>query len=237
MGSSCIHISLVLCPEQLGCWSYLGMPLERRDVNLIYPKSSIHYRPAAIVTSPATQVPIPVLTAAATAASSATPTPAPGFLQRLLPSESTSSGYSLPRPFRPLLLNRFTLSASDGLDYYDVSLVDGYNLPVSITSSAGFHVADCPVDLGPNCPAGLQGPFDSTGFPVGCKSDCLVDSNPGNSPSCCSGSYNTPATCPSSGVPHYTYFKSNCPNSYVYGEKDLSSLLETRTGNNHVSLE
>ena len=112
--------------------------------------------------------------------------------------------------------HRFTLSASDGLDYYDVSLVDGYNLPVSITSSAGFHIANCGVDLGPNCPANLKGPYDSSGFPVGCKSDCLVDPNPGNSPSCCSGSHNTPATCPPSGVPHYSYFKNNCPNSYVY---------------------
>ena len=27
-------------------------------------------------------------------------------------------------------------------------------------------------------PAALKGPYDSTGFPVGCKSACLVDSNP-----------------------------------------------------------
>ncbi|KAF8315121.1 Osmotin thaumatin-like protein [Clavulina sp. PMI_390] len=122
----------------------------------------------------------------------------------------------------PATLAEFTLSASDGLDYYDVSLVDGYNLPVSITSSAGFHIANCGVDLGPNCPANLKGPYDSTGFPVGCKSDCLVDSNPGNSPSCCSGSHNTPATCPPSGVPHYSYFKNNCPNSYVYAYDESS---------------
>jgi len=32
-------------------------------------------------------------------------------------------------------------SASNGLDYYGVSLVDGYNLPASITPSAGFHDA------------------------------------------------------------------------------------------------
>ncbi|KAF9513080.1 hypothetical protein BS47DRAFT_1344596 [Hydnum rufescens UP504] len=122
----------------------------------------------------------------------------------------------------PATLTEFTLSASDGLDYYDVSLVDGYNLPVAITSSAGCHIANCPVDLGPNCPAYLKGPFDSTGFPVGCKSDCLVDPDPSNSPSCCSGSYNTAATCPSSGVPSYQYFKSNCPNSYVYAYDESS---------------
>jgi hypothetical protein len=84
-----------------------------------------------------------------------------------------------------------------------VSLVDGYNLPVRVTNDKGCRVADCPVDLGPGCPAALQGPFDSNGFAVGCKSACLVDSNPTNSAACCSGEHNTPATCPSSGVPYY----------------------------------
>ncbi|KAG9038619.1 hypothetical protein FS837_001207 [Tulasnella sp. UAMH 9824] len=122
----------------------------------------------------------------------------------------------------PATLAEFTLSAADGNDWYDVSLVDGYNLPMRITNTAGCHVADCPVDLGPDCPSNLKGPFDSTGFPVGCKSDCLVDPNPTNSPSCCSGSHSTPATCPNSGVPHYTYFKSRCPNSYVYAYDESS---------------
>ena len=57
-------------------------------------------------------------------------------------------------------------------------------------------------------PDGLKGPFDSSGSPVGCKSDCEVDPNPTNSPSCCSGSFNTSATCPNSGVPHYSYFSA-----------------------------
>ncbi|KAG9016684.1 hypothetical protein FRB90_002514 [Tulasnella sp. 427] len=122
----------------------------------------------------------------------------------------------------PATLAEFTLGAADGNDWYDVSLVDGYNLPVRITNTAGCHLADCPVDLGPNCPSKLKGPFDSSGFPVGCKSDCLVDPNPGNSPSCCSGSHNTAATCPKSGVPNYNYFKSNCPNSYVYAYDESS---------------
>ena len=94
----------------------------------------------------------------------------------------------------PATLAEFTLSGSGGLDYYDVSLVDGYNLPLQITPSvSSCHPAGCDVDLGPDCPANLKGPFDSTGFPVGCKSDCLVAPNPSNSPACCSGQYNTAA--------------------------------------------
>ena len=32
-----------------------------------------------------------------------------------------------------------------------VSLVQGFNLPLEITNTAGCPVASCPVDLGPNC--------------------------------------------------------------------------------------
>lgn len=111
-------------------------------------------------------------------------------------------------------------------------------------------------------PAPLKGPYDSTGFPVGCKSACEanLDGNPckndllsnhtnsssehlANSPNCCSGQYDTPATCPSSGVAYYSYFskchhavaclmvtdcpyaEDNCPNSYAYAYDDTTSLF------------
>ncbi|RXW23227.1 hypothetical protein EST38_g2625 [Candolleomyces aberdarensis] len=117
----------------------------------------------------------------------------------------------------PASLAEFTLG-SDGWDWYDVSLVDGYNLPVRISNNVGCPVAECATDLGPNCPQALKGPFDASGFPVGCKSACFanLDGNPGNSRNCCTGQFSTPATCPASGVAFYDYFKSRCPRSYVY---------------------
>ncbi|KZT58444.1 thaumatin-like protein [Calocera cornea HHB12733] len=121
----------------------------------------------------------------------------------------------------PATLAEFTLSPT-GQDNYDVSLVDGYNLPLSITNTVGCPEPGCFVDLGPNCPAPYQGPYDSTGFPVGCQSACNVDPDPSNSPACCSGQYDTPATCPSSGDPTYSYFKSNCPNTYAYAYDESS---------------
>ncbi|THU78273.1 Osmotin thaumatin-like protein [Dendrothele bispora CBS 962.96] len=125
----------------------------------------------------------------------------------------------------PASLAEWTLSTNPNIpDNYDVSLVDGYNLPLRITNNVGCPVADCPVDLGPNCPANQKGPFDSVGFPVGCKSACLVDPNPSNSRNCCSGQFNTPATCPSSGVANYHYFKDNCPNAYAYAFDDATAL-------------
>jgi hypothetical protein len=105
-----------------------------------------------------------------------------------------------------------------------VSLVDGYNLPMRISNNVGCEVAECAVDLGPNCPAALKGPFDSSGFPLGCKSACVanLDGNQANSPNCCSGQYSTPATCPPSGVQYYSYFKNACPRSYVYAYDESS---------------
>ncbi|KAG6849624.1 hypothetical protein H0H93_006833 [Arthromyces matolae] len=72
----------------------------------------------------------------------------------------------------PATVAEFTFQGDGNQDWYDVSLVDGYNLPMRITNNVGCPVADCPVDLGPLCPSALQGPYDSSGFPVGCKSAC-----------------------------------------------------------------
>ncbi|KAI0314492.1 thaumatin-like protein [Amylostereum chailletii] len=126
----------------------------------------------------------------------------------------------------PATVAEFTLSSNPAIpDNYDVSIVDGYNLPMRVTNNVGCGVPDCPVDLGPSCPSQLQGPFDSTGFPVGCRSACQagLDPDPANSPSCCTGTFSTgPAACPPSGVQFYSFFKSNCPNSYVYAFDEAS---------------
>nr|ANC28052.1 thaumatin-like protein [Polyporus umbellatus] len=127
----------------------------------------------------------------------------------------------------PASLAEFTLGTNGAPDNYDVSLVDGYNLPIRINNNKNCPVADCPVDLGPNCPAPLKGPFDSTGFPVGCKSACVAGlGGPVNNPNCCTGTHNTPQTCPSSGVAYYSYFKTNCPRAYAYAYDDASSLYQ-----------
>ncbi|KAI0059940.1 Osmotin, thaumatin-like protein [Artomyces pyxidatus] len=124
----------------------------------------------------------------------------------------------------PATVAEWTLEGDNNFDYYDVSLVDGYNLPMAIITSVSCPVASCPVDLGPLCPIPLVGPFDSTGFPVGCKSACAanLDGDATNSANCCSGSHDTAATCPSSGVQFYSYFKQNCPNSYSYAFDESS---------------
>ncbi|KAJ7438889.1 thaumatin [Mycena galericulata] len=127
---------------------------------------------------------------------------------------NTTTGTGVP----PATLATFDFSGQSQ-DIYTVSIVDGYNLPMVITNNCACDFASCPVDLATACPLDLAGPFDSDGVPVGCKSACLVDAlagNAANSSNCCTGSFDSDSLCPSSGVEHYGYFKTNCPNSFVY---------------------
>lgn len=122
-------------------------------------------------------------------------------------------------------------------DYYDVTIVDGANLPMRVESNKGCPVAECTVDLGPECPSGLKGPFDGLGFPLGCKTACMADSESGgnvaNSTNCCTGDFGTPQTCLPDNVDHYKFFKDRCPDSYAYAYDDSSGLkscpLESET--------
>ncbi|EIM87400.1 thaumatin-like protein [Stereum hirsutum FP-91666 SS1] len=133
---------------------------------------------------------------------------------------STTAGTGVP----PATLAEWTLQASSNLDFYDVSLVDGYNLPIAITTNVNCEVAGCAVDLGPNCPSELAGPTNSSGAVVGCKSACLanLDGDSSDSANCCSGSHSTAATCPPNDVDDYSYFKENCPRTYVYAYDESS---------------
>ncbi|VDB91939.1 unnamed protein product [Peniophora sp. CBMAI 1063] len=125
----------------------------------------------------------------------------------------------------PATIAEFTFSASQAVpDNYDVSIVDGFNVPVKVASSSGCAEASCPADLNASCPTALQFK-DASGAVVGCFSDCQVDSDPTNSPSCCTGSFNTPSTCPASRVPHYAFFKTNCPEAYVFPYDETSEPL------------
>ncbi|KAI1789072.1 Osmotin thaumatin-like protein [Ganoderma leucocontextum] len=123
----------------------------------------------------------------------------------------------------PATVAEFTFAGSGNQDWYDVSLVDGFNIPMSVTNNQGCSVADCPVDLNANCPSELAGPTDSSGTVVGCKSACVAGlGDQTNNPNCCTGTHNTAATCPTSGVQDYTFFKTNCPNSYAYAYDEAS---------------
>ncbi|KAL3720539.1 hypothetical protein ACJRO7_005366 [Eucalyptus globulus] len=115
----------------------------------------------------------------------------------------------------PATLAEFTLG-SGSLDFYDVSLVDGYNLPMIVqgTSESGAcATTGCQTDLNLQCPKELKAE-DGTG----CKSACEAFGSPEY---CCSGAYSSPATCKPSM--YSQIFKTACPKSYSYAYDDATS--------------
>ncbi|GAA6013323.1 hypothetical protein JCM10207_000855 [Rhodosporidiobolus poonsookiae] len=129
-----------------------------------------------------------------------------------------STGTGVP----PATLAEFNLAPADQ-DYYDVSNVDGFNLHMRIDNTAGCSAPSCTGDIIANCPAPLQA-TNSAGTVVGCRTACSanLDGNSADSANCCSGSHDTPETCPSSGVQYYDVFKNACPDAYAYAYDESS---------------
>lgn len=125
----------------------------------------------------------------------------------------------------PATLAEFTIgsvSGSSTLDFYDVSLVDGYNLPMAVDASGGSGACGttgCVTDLNRMCPPELR-----VGNGEACKSACEAF---GNEEYCCSGSFGSPNTCRPSV--YSEMFKSACPRSYSYAYDDATSTF-TCTG-------
>jgi len=61
----------------------------------------------------------------------------------LVCDSDTNTGTGIP----PVTVAEPTLGVNDAPDYYDAPLVDGSDLPISITSDKGCSRASCPVDL------------------------------------------------------------------------------------------
>ncbi|VFQ64699.1 unnamed protein product [Cuscuta campestris] len=125
----------------------------------------------------------------------------------------------------PATLVEFTLGGFQGKDFYDVSLVDGFNLPVSVVpDNPNCHRTDCPVDVNAKCPTELA-LRDGNGAVVGCKSACLALGQPQY---CCTGDHGSPQTCPP--TQYSLFFKGLCPNAYSYAYDDKTSTFTCNTG-------
>ncbi|KAK8668464.1 hypothetical protein V6N13_105917 [Hibiscus sabdariffa] len=121
----------------------------------------------------------------------------------------------------PVTLAEFTLGTG-GQDFYDVSLVDGYNIPMIVEGTGGSGLCastGCTTDLNRQCPSELR-----VGDGDACKSACEAFGSPEY---CCSGAFATPATCKPSV--YSEMFKAACPRSYSYAYDDATSTF-TCTG-------
>ncbi|XP_042491209.1 thaumatin-like protein 1 [Macadamia integrifolia] len=134
----------------------------------------------------------------------------------------------------PATLVEFTLGAHNGdLDFYDVSLVDGFNLPVSVTpqegSGSGCNSTSCPANINSICPQELS-VMDPNGTVIGCKSACIAFGDPKY---CCTGDYGGPATCPPTN--YSMNFKKLCPQAYSYAYDDRTSTFTCMGANYRIT--
>ncbi|XP_064940450.1 pathogenesis-related thaumatin-like protein 3.5 isoform X1 [Musa acuminata AAA Group] len=129
----------------------------------------------------------------------------------------------------PATLAEFTLAP---LDFYDVSLVDGFNLPITVTPVNGqggnCSSAGCDGDLRDNCPSELAVKFD--GKTVACRSACDVFNT---DQYCCRGVFGNSVIC----QPTYysKIFKQACPGAYSYAYDDPTSIFTCVGGDYIVS--
>lgn len=119
----------------------------------------------------------------------------------------------------PATLVEFKLQGDGGKDFYDVSLVDGFNVPVSAVPQGGpgCNSTACPANINAGCPPELTAKA-ADGSVVGCNSAC----NAFNTDQyCCRGAYGGPDTCPPTNYSHV--FKAQCPQAYSYAYDDKTS--------------
>ncbi|KAL9233695.1 hypothetical protein vseg_008655 [Gypsophila vaccaria] len=133
----------------------------------------------------------------------------------------------------PVSLVEFTLNGAGGQDFYDVSLVDGYNVGVGVRpingGSGNCQYAGCVADLNKSCPPELRvlDPSNATAV-VACKSACAAFNQPEY---CCTGDHGGPQTC--SPTQYSEMFKNACPTAYSYAYDDASSTC-TCTGSDYL---
>jgi len=129
----------------------------------------------------------------------------------------------------PTTLGEFTFDAYAGMDFYDVSMVDGSNLPMWINishttttdpvSSAGCYKGVCTTEV--SCPTAMQDV--SNGQVIGCKPPCAAF---GGDTYCCLGAWAGRENCvPSKWPVDYTQvFKKAEPYAYSYAFDDSATM-------------
>ncbi|XP_022545185.2 pathogenesis-related protein 5-like, partial [Brassica napus] len=133
--------------------------------------------------------------------------------------------------FPPATLAEFTVgSGVSDMDFYGVSLVDGFNVKMGIDPLGGTgdcHYAGCLADVNEICPGDLRIMDPNIdGVVVACMSACAAFDSP---EFCCTGAHATPQTCDPSR--YSTVFKNACPSAYSYAYDDTTSIFTCSRSN------
>ncbi|CAN1134862.1 Thaumatin-like protein 1a [Linum perenne] len=136
-----------------------------------------------------------------------------------------------PKPWVTYM--EFTLNGPGGYDYYNISLVNGFNLPVKIepfdqatgvvyTPPAGnCRAPSCAKSLNRVCPPELSMKNDK-GHVLACMNPCNA-SDTGRD--CCTGALDSPDLCIST-VRHIKLFSEECPQAHSYPfDADLTNYI------------
>ena len=106
------------------------------------------------------------------------------------------------------------------MDYYNVSNVDGFNLPVSVATQGGTgecKASSCPANVNVACPTELQ-MIGSDGSVIAGKSAYTAFNEPQY---CCIGAYDKTETCPRTR--YSQILEQQCPQAYSYAYDDKNS--------------
>ncbi|PKU62780.1 hypothetical protein MA16_Dca028860 [Dendrobium catenatum] len=119
----------------------------------------------------------------------------------------------------PATLVEYSLYQYGNNDFYDISLVDGFNVPVQIRPNTGDCITlRCAADVAGECPAELK----VTG---GCDGACDV--------------FKTNEYCCNSGdcrpTKYSRFFKNLCPQAYSYPEDDATSTFTCSSGGDYTA--
>ncbi|KAM4073438.1 hypothetical protein ACB094_10G019100 [Castanea mollissima] len=118
----------------------------------------------------------------------------------------------------PNTLAEFALNQFQNLDFFDISLVDGFNVPMEFSPTSGgcTNGIRCTADINGQCLAQLKAPG-------GCNNPCTVFKT--NEYCCNSGN------C---GPTNYSkFFKDRCPSAYSYPKDDATSTFTCTSGTNY----
>lgn len=141
---------------------------------------------------------------------------------------SGASGNTPASGNMPVTLLEFTLDGYSGQDLLDISLVDGFNLPVRVAPSGGCQAINCSADINAECPR-EQALRDQKGVTIGCKSACMAFNRPEY---CCVGDFNSADKCKPTN--YSSFFKEKCPQAYSYPYDDNTNTFTCPSRTNYL---